>query len=76
MPGEDEDYGLEAGGRIIHETGATRMQSLPEKLRLVLLLASMDGHSSEEIAELLQVPVGTVKSRLHSARKQLAEKFR
>ena len=25
MPGEDEDYGLEAGGRIIHETGATRM---------------------------------------------------
>jgi RNA polymerase sigma-70 factor (ECF subfamily) len=52
------------------------MESLPEKLRLVLLLASIDGHSSAEIAELLQVPVGTVKSRLHSARKQLAEKLR
>jgi choline dehydrogenase-like flavoprotein len=29
MPGEDEDYGLEAGGRIIHETGATRMGKNP-----------------------------------------------
>ena len=29
MPGEDEDYGLEAGGRIIHETGATRMGKDP-----------------------------------------------
>ena len=52
------------------------MESLPKKSRLVLLLASMDGHSLEEVAELLQVPVGTVKSRLHSARKQLAEKLR
>jgi RNA polymerase sigma-70 factor (ECF subfamily) len=52
------------------------MVSLPEKSRLVLLLTSMDGHSLEEVAELLQVPLGTVKSRLHSARKQLAEKLR
>lgn len=52
------------------------MESLPEKSRLVLLLTSMDGHSMEQVAELLKVPVGTVKSRLHSARKQLAEKLR
>jgi RNA polymerase sigma-70 factor, ECF subfamily len=52
------------------------MESLPKKSRLVLLLASMDGHSLEKVAELLQVPVGTVKSRLYSARKQLAEKLR
>jgi DNA-directed RNA polymerase specialized sigma24 family protein len=36
----------------------------------------MDGHSLEEVAELLRLPVGTVKSRLYSARKQLAEKLR
>jgi RNA polymerase sigma-70 factor (ECF subfamily) len=36
----------------------------------------MDGHSLEEVAELLQLPLGTVKSRLHSARKRLAEKLR
>jgi RNA polymerase sigma-70 factor (ECF subfamily) len=52
------------------------MESLPERSRLVLLLSSIDGHSLEEVAELLQVPLGTVKSRLHSARKQLAEKLR
>jgi RNA polymerase sigma-70 factor (ECF subfamily) len=52
------------------------MEALPEKSRLVLLLTSIDGHSLEEVAELLQLPVGTVKSRLHSARKQLAEKLR
>ena len=52
------------------------MGALSEKSRLVLLLTSIDGHSLEEVAELLQLPVGTVKSRLHSARKQLAEKLR
>ncbi len=52
------------------------MDTLPEKSRLVLLLSAMDGHSLEEVAELLQLPVGTVKSRLHSARKRLAEKLR
>jgi RNA polymerase sigma-70 factor, ECF subfamily len=50
--------------------------TLSEKSRLILLLTSIDGYSLEEVAELLQVPVGTVKSRLHSARKQLAEKLR
>jgi len=58
--------------RRLHEA----MASLPKKLRLVLLLANMDGHSLEEVAEVLQLPLGTVKSRLHSARKQLAEKLR
>jgi RNA polymerase sigma-70 factor (ECF subfamily) len=40
------------------------------------LLSAMDGHSLEEVAELLELPVGTVKSRLHIARKRLAEKLR
>ena len=52
------------------------MAELPEKLRLVLLLSAMDGHSLEEVAMLLAIPVGTVKSRLFFARKKLAEKLR
>ncbi|MBS1842169.1 MAG: sigma-70 family RNA polymerase sigma factor [Acidobacteria bacterium] len=52
------------------------MEELPEKLRLALLLSAMEGHSLEEIAVLLSVPVGTVKSRIFFARKQLAEKLR
>src|SRR5277367_1277699 len=52
------------------------MDELPEKLRLVLLLSAMQGHTLEEVAAMLGVPVGTVKSRLFFARKQLAEKLR
>lgn len=52
------------------------LEELPEKQRLVLLLAAMEGHSLDEVSVLLAVPVGTVKSRLFFARKTLAEKLR
>jgi RNA polymerase sigma-70 factor (ECF subfamily) len=52
------------------------LETLPDKSRLVLTMSAMDGHSLEEVADLLQLPVGTVKSRLHNARKRLAEKLR
>ena len=52
------------------------LAELPEKLRLVLLLAGMEGHTIDEIAAMLGIPVGTVKSRIFLARKQLAEKLR
>src|SRR5258708_8950240 len=51
------------------------LAELPEKLRLVLLLAAMEGHTIEEIASMLGISTGTVKSRIFYARKQLAEKF-
>jgi RNA polymerase sigma-70 factor (ECF subfamily) len=52
------------------------LDELPGKLRLVLLLAAMEGHTIDEIAAMLGIPVGTVKSRIFFARKQLAEKLR
>ena len=52
------------------------MDELPEKLRLVLVLAAIEGHNLNEVANMLGLPEGTVKSRLHLARKQLAEKLR
>jgi RNA polymerase sigma-70 factor, ECF subfamily len=52
------------------------LDALPDKLRLVLLLCAMEGHTLEEVASMLGVPVGTVKSRLFLARKKLAEKLR
>jgi RNA polymerase sigma-70 factor (ECF subfamily) len=51
------------------------LDELPEKLRLVLLLCAMEGHTMEEVAEMLALPIGTVKSRLFIARKKLAEKL-
>jgi RNA polymerase sigma-70 factor (ECF subfamily) len=52
------------------------LEELPEKQRLVLLLAAMEGHTLEEVAGLLSIPMGTVKSRLFFAKKALAEKLR
>ena len=52
------------------------LDELPEKFRLVLLLAAIEGYTLAEVAEMLGVPMGTVKSRLFFARKALAEKLR
>jgi RNA polymerase sigma-70 factor (ECF subfamily) len=52
------------------------LAELPEKLRLVLLLAAMEGHTIDEIADMLGISTGTVKSRIFYARRQLAEKLR
>jgi RNA polymerase sigma-70 factor (ECF subfamily) len=52
------------------------LDELPGKFRLVLLLAAMEGHTLEEVAVMLGLPIGTVKSRLFFGRKQLAEKLR
>jgi len=51
------------------------MAELPEKSRLVLLLAAIEGYTLVEVAGVLNVPVGTVKSRLFFARKQLAKRL-
>src|SRR2546427_1952539 len=52
------------------------LAELPEKLRLVLLLAAMEGHTIDEIAGMLGISTGTVKSSIFYARRQLAEKLR
>ena len=48
---------------------------LPEKLRLVVVLAGIEGHDIRAVATLLDLPDGTVKSRLFLARKQLKERL-
>lgn len=49
------------------------IDALPAKFRMVVVLAAMDGHDIREVAALLGVPEGTVKSRLFLARKRLKE---
>jgi RNA polymerase sigma-70 factor (ECF subfamily) len=46
---------------------------LPAEDREILLLKYIEGHRYKQIAEMLDVPVGTVTSRLHTARRRLAE---
>jgi RNA polymerase sigma-70 factor (ECF subfamily) len=47
------------------------IESLPENFRLVVLLADVEGFAYKEIAEILDIPIGTVMSRLHRGRKAL-----
>ena len=47
------------------------LEDLPENFRLPVLLADVDGFSYKEIAEMLEIPVGTVMSRLHRGRKAM-----
>lgn len=49
------------------------IDALPEKLRIVTVLAAMEGHGVNEVAALLNLPPGTVKSQLFDARKKLQE---
>ena len=46
---------------------------LPESFRSVFVLRDVEGLSSEETAEILDVPLGTVKTRLHRSRRKLKE---
>ncbi len=47
------------------------LATLREPKRLVLLLAEVEGFTCEEIAEMLSIPIGTVWTRLHHARREL-----
>lgn len=49
------------------------IDQLPTKMREVFLLCDLEGYSYEETAELVQCPIGTVRSRLHRARHMLQE---
>jgi RNA polymerase sigma-70 factor (ECF subfamily) len=51
------------------------IRRLPDPLRQVLWMREMVGLSYAEIAEALSIPIGTVMSRLHSARRKLARRL-
>ncbi len=47
------------------------VKNLPEKLRVVFVLNNLEGLTYEQIADTLQINIGTVRSRLHAARKKI-----
>ncbi|MEK7387267.1 MAG: sigma-70 family RNA polymerase sigma factor [candidate division NC10 bacterium] len=49
------------------------LESLPEHHRAIIMLSDLEGLSYREIAEVLGIPMGTVMSRLHNARKRLRQ---
>ena len=51
------------------------LESLPEQFRMAVLLSDVEGFSYKEIAEILDIPIGTVMSRLHRGRTGLQKRL-
>ncbi len=77
---EPVDRGAGPGDRIERQERASQVQvgleRISEEHRAILVLREIDGCTYEEIAEVLGLPVGTIRSRLHRARLQLREQLK
>lgn len=80
--GEDKDYELESGGQSPEEKTYSDMlqdevkraiQKLPDSFKDAVLLRDVQGLDYEEISEILETPLGTVKSRINRGRARLAK---
>lgn len=60
----------------IGETVNAAMEALPEELRTAIVLREIEGMSYEEIARIMDCPIGTVRSRIFRAREAVAAKLR
>lgn len=60
----------------IAQTVNATMEALPEELRTAIVLREIDGLSYEEIATVMNCPIGTVRSRIFRARETIAERLR
>ncbi|MCE9633233.1 MAG: RNA polymerase sigma factor RpoE [Methylophilales bacterium] len=63
-------------GKQIAQTVNNAMEALPEELKTAITLREIEGLSYEEIAGLMDCPIGTVRSRIFRAREAIAEKLR
>jgi len=64
----NDDLRRKIEGEMFGDEVATAIASLPEKFKSVVILRDVEDLPYEEIAEVLDIPVGTVRSRLHRAR--------
>jgi len=60
----------------IAQTVNLAMEALPEELRMAISLREIEGLSYDEIADVMECPIGTVRSRIFRAREAIAEKLR
>jgi RNA polymerase sigma factor (sigma-70 family) len=70
------DLRAESVQDLIGDEIATALNSLPVDFRTVIILCDVEGFTYEEMAKILDIPIGTVRSRLHRARMLLKEKLK
>lgn len=61
---------------LIGDEVTNALNVLPIDFRTVILLSDVEGFSYEEMAKIIDIPIGTVRSRLHRARNLMKEKLR
>ena len=70
------DLRLDTVQDMIGDEVANALNSLPVDFRTVIILCDIEGFTYEEMAKILDIPIGTVRSRLHRARNLLKEKLK
>ena len=61
----------DAFSSVLDDELLVALNNLPDDFRTIIILADIEGYSYEEISEFIDRPIGTVRSRLHRARKIL-----
>ncbi len=61
---------------MIGDEISNALNSLDVDFRTVIILCDLEGFKYEEMAKILDIPIGTVRSRLHRARNLLKEKLK
>ncbi|MCX7797683.1 MAG: sigma-70 family RNA polymerase sigma factor [Melioribacter sp.] len=64
-------YEEDAFSNVLDDEVTKALSELPEDFRTVIILSDIEGFTYDEIADFVDIPVGTVRSRLHRARKML-----
>jgi RNA polymerase sigma-70 factor (ECF subfamily) len=64
-------YEYDAFSNLLDDDISQALNELPEDFRTVIILSDIEGFTYDEIADFTDIPVGTVRSRLHRARKML-----
>jgi len=79
LGGEHSDVGTSAEeaflSSVTDSTVKAAIEALPENFRIAVLLADVEGFAYKEIAEILDIPIGTVMSRIHRGRKALEKQL-
>jgi RNA polymerase sigma factor (sigma-70 family) len=70
------DLRFETVQDMIGDEVASALNSLPVDFRTVIILCDIEGFTYEEMAKILDIPIGTVRSRLHRARNLLKDKLK
>jgi RNA polymerase sigma-70 factor (ECF subfamily) len=72
---QTSDLRHEIFGKMLGDEMTTALNRLPVDFRLILLLSDIEEFTYEEMSKIIGIPIGTVRSRLHRARKLMKDQI-